>query len=279
MILSSDEFYLHLESVKRNFMGESRVDSFGYYPHKKHVIKRVFGTFNYSFILSGRGYYRHQGKLQVIIAPAVICQEPGGNAEYGPEEDWEEFYILYPSVIMGTMEKYNLYNRNRPVWKINNFGKVIQEIRTVLDMVNDPHLVNKADQIDYALQGIIMQSLIENPIPQKTSQEILAKELYDKIRIHYNEDYNIDKIAESKGLSPSSLRKAWSRIYNLPPGKYIKQQRIYKAVELLSQTTFSIKKISSKVGYSDSLYFSRLFREQMGVSPREYRQRCIRGKK
>ncbi len=51
----------------------------------------------------------------------------------------------------------------------------------------------------------------------------------------------------------------------------LQQQKLQQAVYLLSQTTLSADGIIEAVGYNNSSFFYRIFREKYGCSPREYR--------
>ena len=52
--------------------------------------------------------------------------------------------------------------------------------------------------------------------------------------------------------------------------------RVARARFLLDTTTLTVAEVAAELGYSDPLYFSRLFRRAQGQSPRDYRQ-CPRG--
>ena len=53
---------------------------------------------------------------------------------------------------------------------------------------------------------------------------------------------------------------------------YVNKLRIEDAKGLLKSTSLSTTEIAYLVGYTDSNYFSALFKEKVGVSPREYRK-------
>jgi YesN/AraC family two-component response regulator len=55
---------------------------------------------------------------------------------------------------------------------------------------------------------------------------------------------------------------------------YLNRFRNQKAKELLLLTDVSITEIAAEVGYDDVGYFSRVFREITGCSPRDYRQQA-----
>ena len=65
-------------------------------------------------------------------------------------------------------------------------------------------------------------------------------------------------------------------IYILAPqnlSKYIKQYRMEKAKELLTDTNMKIVNISEKTGYPNVSYFCQSFREYFGVSPQKFRDK------
>jgi len=52
---------------------------------------------------------------------------------------------------------------------------------------------------------------------------------------------------------------------------YFVRLKIQRASLLLDTTSFRVKEIGAKVGFADPYYFSRSFRQVMGMSPRAYR--------
>ena len=65
------------------------------------------------------------------------------------------------------------------------------------------------------------------------------------------------------------LRKLFSQYLNLSPVDYLNQIRLNKAIELLRNTEMSIKEVCFACGFQSPQYFSRLFKQQMGITPRE----------
>ena len=57
----------------------------------------------------------------------------------------------------------------------------------------------------------------------------------------------------------------------MTPMQYILSIRIANAQNLLETTGYTISEIAAIVGYDNPLYFSRIFKKQKGLSPKEYR--------
>jgi two-component system response regulator YesN len=62
------------------------------------------------------------------------------------------------------------------------------------------------------------------------------------------------------------------------PGRYLTDMRIRDAQSLLAHSSFSIKEISAMLGFEDQLYFSRVFRQKVGLSPKAFRLRGATGR-
>ena len=61
----------------------------------------------------------------------------------------------------------------------------------------------------------------------------------------------------------------------MSPAQYILSLRMVNAQSLLERTTYNIKEISEIVGYENPLYFSRVFKKEMGKSPAQYRKEIV----
>lgn len=55
------------------------------------------------------------------------------------------------------------------------------------------------------------------------------------------------------------------------------QRRIKTSKLLLEYTKLSIYEVAEKVGFNESNYFSRVFKENTGKSPTDYRRGKVRG--
>ena len=89
---------------------------------------------------------------------------------------------------------------------------------------------------------------------------------------HYNEEINIDDFAASINMSTCYFIRCFRQIVRVSPLQYILSLRMSNAKNLLGNTTYNINEIAQIVGYENQLYFSRLFRKNVGVSPSEYRK-------
>lgn len=95
----------------------------------------------------------------------------------------------------------------------------------------------------------------------------------DYVEANYQNQINIDYMAEGIRLSPNYLRSIFKENTGQTIGEFIKEYRFGCACELLKDKTLKIKEISRLVGYEDFSYFCASFTKQFWESPNEYRKR------
>ena len=70
-----------------------------------------------------------------------------------------------------------------------------------------------------------------------------------------------------------------SRIFKAETGKnliqYINEQKIQRAIELMEHSNMKIKDVAEAVGFEDQLYFNKVFKKIIGISPSKYRSKAV----
>ncbi|HEX5219266.1 MAG TPA: AraC family transcriptional regulator [Verrucomicrobiae bacterium] len=112
-----------------------------------------------------------------------------------------------------------------------------------------------------------------------TPEELLAdRRVYLAIEHmvrHLNEPVRISTLAAVAGLSPSHLFSLFKLATGFTPLAFFIGLRVQRACELLADPQSSIKEAAELVGYSDRYYFSRVFKQVMGVPPGAYRRAAL----
>lgn len=135
---------------------------------------------------------------------------------------------------------------------------------------------NRYCKIMSELYGII-GFLIDNAAPENrlttTMPEFYLMRALDFIDRNYNENITMEDIAASVGVSRKTLTTAFSDLTGFSPKDYLIYYRISKAVDLLRDQNLSVEMIASSTGYHDQFYFSKQFKQNVGMTPSECRKR------
>jgi AraC family L-rhamnose operon transcriptional activator RhaR len=93
------------------------------------------------------------------------------------------------------------------------------------------------------------------------------------LEANYAEPVRLATLAEIAHMSVRTLLREFGQAMETSPIDYLVRLRVSRAAELLLKAPeLNVTEIAFRTGFSDSNYFSRMFRRAMGVSPREYRQ-------
>ena len=93
---------------------------------------------------------------------------------------------------------------------------------------------------------------------------------------NFRSSVSIEELAEMSDLSVSQFGRNFKKIVKMSPIQYILKLRIQATCNLLRSSDTSISAIAEECGFNDQSYFSKLFRQYIGISPREYRQNYMR---
>jgi transcriptional regulator of acetoin/glycerol metabolism/AraC-like DNA-binding protein len=89
---------------------------------------------------------------------------------------------------------------------------------------------------------------------------------------HLSEDVALESLAAHAGLSTYHFARAFKQSVGMPPHRYLLQQRVKKAAELLKQTEQPLTAIAQSLGFADQSHFSRSFHWLVGLAPGEFRR-------
>ncbi len=146
----------------------------------------------------------------------------------------------------------------------------------------------KSCELDEFMKPIFLEGktyeILTNQIQQfsdnlkgKNNDKLLRKATIDKIEkavdIIKNEvdiRINVHKLAKRVGLNQNTLQSGFKILFKTSVNEYIKNHRLDMAKTLLEKSDLNITEITYKIGISSRSYFSKLFKERFGISPKEY---------
>ncbi|MFD0860629.1 helix-turn-helix domain-containing protein [Sungkyunkwania multivorans] len=83
---------------------------------------------------------------------------------------------------------------------------------------------------------------------------------------------SVSQLAKRVGLNQNNLQKGFKLLYAVSVKEYIRNYRIEKARQLMETTSLNITEITYKIGINSRSYFSKIFKQKYGVSPKLYKE-------
>lgn len=97
-----------------------------------------------------------------------------------------------------------------------------------------------------------------------------VKRAVEMINNDLSKNFSVDFLAKEVGTNVNKLQDGFKYMFNLTVNKYMQQAKLEAAKDLLSNTDNNISQIVSMIGLNNRSYFSKIFKEKYGVSPKYF---------
>lgn len=98
-------------------------------------------------------------------------------------------------------------------------------------------------------------------------------EIKEYLENHMAEKITLDRLSEKFYINKYYLARLFKNEYGITTGDYLLQVRISHAKELLRFSALSVEEVGEHCGIAPLYYFSRIFKQAEGISPRDYRNK------
>jgi len=104
-----------------------------------------------------------------------------------------------------------------------------------------------------------------------SSNNAIIQTVLNHMDEHYMEQLSVTILADFVHLSPAYLCVLFKQFTGQTINQYLTMTRLNKAKKMLKEVNPSIEEVCYKVGYLSTSYFSRLFRQNTGMTPSDFR--------
>lgn len=126
--------------------------------------------------------------------------------------------------------------------------------------------------------GVFPVRQYEKPAPDEKRSEDETAEAVATAKQYIDENFcepiNLDDLAELVGMTRFSLAKRFRQRFGISPYRYVCQVRIRQAQTMMEQGLRPTE-IAIEIGFFDQSHLARHFKRLCGMTPRQYRTRCI----
>jgi two-component system response regulator YesN len=136
--------------------------------------------------------------------------------------------------------------------------------------VNSGELYHLLEKIENRFHKPLSQWSDVKPVNNSRIVSLIIKQ----IEMEYYKEFSLMELSEKVCLNPNYIRQLFKSQKGQSITDYIIHFRIERAKELLKYNLdLKVYEVAGIVGYSDSVYFNRLFKKIVGTTPKEYKER------
>lgn len=107
-------------------------------------------------------------------------------------------------------------------------------------------------------------------LPATDKQEFYVNKALSLIHESFGDDLSLSQTAYHVGISENYLARLFRQKTGYSFIEYLREYRIQRALELLSDQNLRVGEVANLTGFRDASYFSSVFHRYVGVTPKEY---------
>lgn len=244
-----------------------------------HACSAVREEYIIHFIMSGTGFYSVEGVTYPLSQGQMFLIRPGVPTVYCADlnDPWSYMWIGFKGLRADAILKQCGFTRNRLVLPSPDNDELLQCFDELFDHVVQDYAGSLFREAALMKLMALLVSTRQELLKQEGIQDhYLGKNQHldaaiEYINTHYMKEINVSDIAKHVGISHGYLNRIFNERANMTIQNYLLEFRMYKAANLLVGTNLSVKEIADKVGYTNQMIFSKAFKRQFGLSPKNYR--------
>lgn len=251
------------------------------YPIGKHPLDhlfpregRVLNEYQIVYITEGQGwFYSDSTPLTKIEAGTAIFLRPGERHRYYPDQEtgWSEFWVGF---LTENPKVKELFDNGGPLRDVGLSDTICVVYEKIISIAKFEKL-GAQDALSGFIAALLgyMRYLESNKNPIRLRYQDSVEKAQILIRESIENKISPSKIASQLGMSYSLLREKFKSTTGLSMSEYLLGQRLGKAKDLLASTDKTISEIAFETGYDSLARFCCAFKQAIGISATEWRER------
>ncbi|MBR6828092.1 MAG: AraC family transcriptional regulator [Prevotella sp.] len=258
------------------------ITDIGYYPHAEgHFRERrqAIDAYVLIYCMEGRGWYEVQDKRYEVQGNQYFILPPGYPHAYGASanQPWTIYWLHFTGNHAAIYSEGQLAPQDitpAPNSRINERQHIFEEIFSTLQYSTDSESLRYASSLlHYYLASMRYLRHYRHPASLPTISD--SRDFVAAVTHYMHENLErrltLDDLAHYTGYSPSHFSLLFRQQAGESPLARFTRLKLDRACILLQTTDMRINQICHKLGFDDPYYFSRLFKQQKGLSPKQYR--------
>jgi AraC-like DNA-binding protein len=262
---------------KTTFLNSLYITHIGYFPNASfHYRERRKGCRDYILLysLAGKGYIENGAGKMEMTANEFIIIPPHLFHRYQAdlEQPWTLYWVHFSS---DKLKEFNADFKTEQFYTPTHLRYNQQIIDVWIQMYSslaDGYNLANFSYANLCLYRFLSFFLFPNKTYSMEEEDNPLDQSITFMKVNINKRLTADDLASRFQYSSSHYTALFKRKTGMSPIDYFIRLKVYFACQLLTQTDLKVKEIADRIGYDDPYYFSRLFKQVMGKSPKDYKK-------
>ena len=228
-------------------------------------------TYSLALVTKGTGFLHTHSDVFTLAKGDLFMTFPARAYYIENAGDLQYIYISFTGLrIQSLMQRL----------KISHASPVFHKLDFLIDIWENVISVSNDKNNDLLCESLILYSFAhicrnaeETGYEKKVNNLLLAKQYID---LNYTDSsLNLNSISEQFSYNPKYFSSAFKKMVRINFSEYLKIKRLNYALSLIESGITNTSDLAELCGYNEPLYFSKSFKHQYGMSPKQwYRQKA-----
>ncbi|MCH7415059.1 AraC family transcriptional regulator [Belliella sp. R4-6] len=257
--------------------------------HHHHISKPHKHDFYLTVIFTeGSGFHEIDFNSYKVTAGSVFLLKPGQTHFWDLSDDISGYVILHSKLFFDLNYSkrsidnfpffYSVQNDPSIYLDLENMEEVVQIFRAIKheydsDKIFKHQKIGSLTDLLYIALSRVYQSKISVSGHHSGIQLEQLRKLESLIDQYYLSEKSAAFYAERMNISSRHLNRIIQNLLGKTTTDLILERVMLEAQRLLSASKMTVSELSGFLGYEDQSYFSRLFKNRLGISPTEFSKR------
>ena len=241
---------------------------FGPFIRECYVIHMVFG--GCGELQLGGAHYRLSKGQAFLIRPREEVIYRADQAD-----PWEYQWVGFHGCRAEEFVRQIGFEEGNPVIEFHNedgLERIVQQMLDARQLTFTNEMIRMSAL--FAFFALLTQENVDVPHVRQPlyTDSVYVRDAVNLIMSSYKKKIRVAELADMIGISRGHLTNVFKKELKVSPQEFLMNYRMEKAAQLLRETEMPVNVVAAEVGYSDSLSFSKLFKQRYGMSPSRYRE-------
>lgn len=228
------------------------------------------------FVLSGQGYFYMNNRKYTLKAGQCFFIPPVTSSLYKaePSDSWTYIWICFNGENAPILCEHCHLTEETPVQQLNS---VLPYQETILEMMTHPQLTPSSEAYIqsglYRIIALLEEEFHASYTTMESNENFYITQAVDYIKKSPLQNITVTDVADYLHISRSHLYGLFKKHLGTTPQAFLTSAKIINARELLTVTDIPVSSVAFSCGYQNPFAFSRAFKKETGMTPREYREK------
>ena len=252
---------MHTElSMSINISKAQFVITSNYFKENNMSAFRTVSKYELCLFLSDAGYSVINGKKHPIKKGAIRLHKPDDEVY---SYRFGDVYVIHFTVDENNAKQFKKLNSFTYTQEFDNLLKLFQ---TASETYIDGDTVKCI--------GCLWRILAKLSTEDNSRNNDIIK-IKEYIEQNFTNKITLEQISELFYMHPVYLQKKFKKATGFTPTDYIKSVRVNEAKKLLMSTNLSVEAIAERIGFCNTSYFIKVFKNELNCTPAKFRSEAL----